>query len=332
MQELLQKAGSFSQWAEPNVLVPNGDDGAVRLIGRGVDSVVCSTDTIRPVTRDPVAFGWIAAMHAAADIDAMGGTLIDALPTLGWSRAGSIDEGAAILRGTIKALRMEYGVSIQGGHTIHSDEPFLGFAVTGVVDSSRLMRITNGRPGDDLVLAVKPIGTGIIIRDVLELGENAVGERTARDAIMHMEVPIRLAAQVAIEEGAKAATDVTGSGLIGTLGKLARASGCSAVLRAGSVPYVHGVLDLFDNSITSAGKRNLDESRAFTDWNEPVTPKAYQGLFTDPQTSGPLLIATRNGEGLVEALDLAEIAADVIGKLGDGEPGHIQVDSIGLAS
>ena len=98
----------------------------------------------------------------------------------------------------------------------------------------------------------------------------------------------RDAAVAAVAGGARAATDVTGFGLLGHLYKMMRASGVTAVLDAGAVPYLDGAREALRDGFVSGGtRRNLDWVRphlhAECDEDELL-------LLADAQTSGGLLV------------------------------------------
>ena len=58
---------------------------------------------------------------------------------------------------------------------------------------------------------------------------------------------------------AKAATDVTGFGLLGHLWKMMRASGVAAEIDAAAVPYIDGAREAARDGYVSGGtRRNLD--------------------------------------------------------------------------
>ena len=99
----------------------------------------------------------------------------------------------------------------------------------------------------------------------------------------------REASRAAVEAGVRAATDVTGFGLLGHLYKMARASGVTAVVDAAAVPYLDGARDsLAQGFVPGGSRRNLDWVRphldAHVDEDELV-------LLADAQTSGGLLVA-----------------------------------------
>ena len=65
----------------------------------------------------------------------------------------------------------------------------------------------------------------------------------------------RAASEAALAAGARAATDVTGYGLIGHLGNMLRASGVSARIASASVPVLEGVVELAEAGHVPGGTR-----------------------------------------------------------------------------
>ena len=75
------------------------------------------------------------------------------------------------------------------------------------------------------------------------------------------------AAAAIVQDQARAATDVTGFGLVGHLSKMMRASGVAATVDAGAVPLLPGVLDLAQRDVVAGGtKRNHASVTPTTDW------------------------------------------------------------------
>ena len=88
----------------------------------------------------------------------------------------------------------------------------------------------------------------------------------------------------------RVATDVTGFGLLGHLHKLARASGVTARVDAGAVPYLDGARDALAAGYVSGGtRRNLDWVRPHLD--AAGVDESELLLLADAQTSGGLLVA-----------------------------------------
>ena len=258
----------------------DGDDAAVVQIDEHT-AVVCTADFFAPVVDDAYDWGRIAAANALSDIYAMGGRPLVAVNLLCWPRALLPAELLTeVLRGGLDIAR-EAACAIGGGHSIDGPEPTYGMAVTGLVDPDLLLRNDAAVAGLPLTLT-KPLGVG-----VLNNRHRATGEVFAQ-AIASMTTLNRDAGQAAVAAGARAATDVTGFGLLGHLHKMMRASGVSAVLDAAAVPYLDGARDAVREGFVSGGtKRNLE-------WVTPHLASSVTNdellLLADAQTSGGLLV------------------------------------------
>ena len=58
-------------------------------------------------------------------------------------------------------IAQKANVIIAGGHTINDSEPKYGLAVIGNINPNNVMKVTNAKPNQDLIIT-KPIGNGII--------------------------------------------------------------------------------------------------------------------------------------------------------------------------
>ena len=267
---------------DPNVIVglDDGDDAsAIRV--RDDLAVISTADFFTPVVNDAYTWGKIAAVNALSDVFAMGGTPITAINLLGWPRdvlpAELIRE---VLRGGLDAAT-EAGITVTGGHSITAPEPIYGMAATGTARPDKLMRNDAAEPGLPITLT-KPIGSGL-----LNNRHKATGE-VFEEAVAVMTTLNRDASRAAVAAGVKAATDVTGFGLLGHLYKMARASGVDAVIDHTKVPLIAGALDALNEGFVSGGtRRNLD-------WVRPHLDSALEEndllLLADAQTSGGLLV------------------------------------------
>ena len=268
--------------SSPDLLVglDDGDDAAVVRIDDHT-AVVVTADFFTPVVDDPYDWGRIAAANALSDVYAMGGRPIVAVNLLGWPRdLLPMELLTEVLRGGLDIGR-EAGCHVAGGHSIDDPEPKYGMAVTGLVDPERLLRNDAAEAGLPITLT-KPLGVGM-----LNNRHKSTGEVFAH-AIASMTMLNRVAGQAAVQAGAKAATDVTGFGLLGHLYKMMRASGTTAVIDSAAVPYLDGARDALRNGFVSGGtKRNLD-------WVRPhltsAVPEDELLLLADAQTSGGLLV------------------------------------------
>ncbi|UZJ25767.1 selenide, water dikinase SelD [Rhodococcus antarcticus] len=258
----------------------DGDDAAVVTIRDGL-AVILTADFFTPVVDDPYDFGRIAAANALSDIYAMGGTPLVAVNLLCWPRdVLPMEMAAEVLRGGLDVANLA-GCHVAGGHSVDDPEPKYGMAVTGTGDPARLLRNDAGRAGLPISLT-KPLGTG-----VLNSRTKATGEVSAA-AVEAMTTLNAEASAAALAAGIRAATDVTGFGMLGHLYKLARASGVSAVVDAAAVPYLEGARAALAAGHVSGGtRRNLD-------WVRPHLCSSVGEdellLLADAQTSGGLLV------------------------------------------
>ncbi len=265
-------------------------------------------DFFTPVVDDPYGFGQIAAANALSDVYAMGGRPLTALSIAAFPEADFPPEwAAAIVRGGHDKLR-EAGCVLLGGHTLRDPEIKFGYAITGLVDPARILSNAGAAAGDVLVLT-KALGTGVIAT-ALKAG------KAPDDAVVasarSMTTLNRIAAATALRLGVRAATDVTGFGLIGHAWNIARESHVSLELRLTELPLLPGARELalaFQPGGLKANRRAYEakvEDRAEPD-------EALRALSFDPQTSGGLLLPVPP-EAVAALLDDLK-AARVIGRV-----------------
>jgi selenide,water dikinase len=262
----------------------DGDDAAVVSLGSGHGpngAVISTADFFTPVVDDAYDWGRIAAANALSDVYAMGGRPVVAINLVGWPRDVLPGELLTeVLRGGLDVAALA-GCPVGGGHSIDDPEPKYGMAVTGLADPDRLMRNDAAVAGLPLSLT-KPLGVGVLNNRHKSTGEvfpHAVESMAALNAG---------AAAAALAAGVRAATDVTGFGLLGHLHKLLRASGVAAVVDAAAVPYLEGARESLVAGYVSGGtRRNLD-------WVRPALEASVEEdellLLADAQTSGGLLV------------------------------------------
>ncbi|TVX80413.1 selenide, water dikinase SelD [Corynebacterium sp. NML180780] len=268
---------------DPSVIVglDDGDDAsAIRV--RDDLAVISTADFFTPVVDDAYTWGKIAAVNALSDVYAMGGTPITAINLLGWPRDVLPQELIReVLHGGLDGASAA-GISVTGGHSISAPEPIYGMSATGTIDPARLMRNDAAAPGLPITLT-KPIGSGL-----LNNRHKATGE-WFDEAVEVMTTLNRDASRAAVDAGVRAATDVTGFGLLGHLYKMARASGIDAVIDHTKVPLIDGARDtLAQGFIPGGSQRNLDWVRPHVDADGINEEELL--LLADAQTSGGLLV------------------------------------------
>ncbi|MGH3901834.1 MAG: MSMEG_0567/sll0787 family protein [Pseudonocardiaceae bacterium] len=198
-----------------------GDDGAPVP---GSD-LVAACDAILPamVERDPEWAGWCSVLVNVNDLAAMGAAPVGLLDALGARDASFASRVLAGLRRASQA----YDVPVLGGHTQLGVPAAL--AVTALGRATHPVRGGGGRPGHRIRLSV----------DITDLaGGWRSGYRGRQwDSTSHRRTSeLRaMVGSVAVARPA-AAKDVSMAGIAGTLGMLAEASGCRAVLDVAAVP------------------------------------------------------------------------------------------------
>ena len=273
------------QYDQVIVGLDDGDDAAaVRIGGPDGDTAVLSTaDLFTPVVDDAHDWGRIAAANALSDIYAMGGDPVVAINLVGWPREVLPYELLQeVLAGGL-AIAQEAGVPVIGGHSVDDPEPKYGMAVTGTARPDRLLRNDAAEAGLPITLT-KPLGVGLLNNRMKSTGEVSAA------AVEVMTTLNRDASKAALEAGARAATDVTGFGLLGHLYKMGRASGVGMILDRAAVPLVDGAAEALRDGFVSGGtRRNLEWVRHAVQAGPGIDEDDLL-LLADAQTSGGLLV------------------------------------------
>jgi selenide, water dikinase len=249
-------------------------------------ALVQTVDFFTPIVDDPFAYGQIAAANALSDVFAMGGRPITALNLMGFPQnLVSPRTIASILRGGLKKAH-EVGCAVIGGHSIRNLEPIYGLAVTGVVDLRNVLTNTNARIGDLLILT-KPIGTGIA---TTAIKRGLASRALEKKAVKLMSQTNSVGAELAERKLVRAATDITGFGLLGHLANLCRASKVSAEILPDRIPAIsEHIFDLIERDCIPGGTLdNLKAALRTTDFQS--TSPVQRTFLADAQTSGGLLL------------------------------------------
>jgi len=199
-----------------------GDDGAPVP---GSD-LVAACDAILPsmVERDPDWAGWCAVLVNANDLAAMGATPVGLLNAVAARDAGF----AARILGGLRRGCTAYGIPVLGGHT--------QLGVPAAVSATALGRTSHPVPGG----GGRP---GHRVRLTADLGGRwRPGYRGRQWDSTSGRSGAELRRLLSFVGAARpaAAKDVSMAGVAGTLGMLAEASGCGAVLDVARVPRPSG--------------------------------------------------------------------------------------------
>jgi len=275
------------------------DDAAVVRVPPG-KAMVHTVDFFRAFVDDPYVFGRVAANHALGDIFAMGASAqtATAIATVPSGLERKIEDTVRQMMTGAMEMLDDAGCALVGGHTGEGRELALGFAINGLIDDvggdsgggdggvgDGLMRKGGMRPGDVLLLT-KPLGTGTLFAAYPKL--DAKG-RWIDNALTWMMLSNRVAAEVLHAHGARAATDITGFGLLGHLVEMTRPSGVDAEIDLSALPILDGAEETVAAGVLSSLQpANVRLRRALRNQSAYVDHPRYPLLF-DPQTAGGLL-------------------------------------------
>lgn len=288
------------------------DVGAVRLgDGRvGLHTV----DFFPPVVDDAAAYGAVAAANSLSDIYAAGGEAKVVLNLAGFPEEWGDDILQPLFAAAVEKVQ-EAGALWVGGHSVRAAEPLFGFAVYGEVAEEDLVTNSGAKPGDLLFLS-KPLGSGCITTGVKREQTEAAEVEAAVAGMARLNLGTAKAMRAA---GVKAATDVTGFGLLGHAANIARASGVRMEIEAAALPLYPGAARLAQAGVFSGasarGARNLEAEVQVA----PGVDEWLAKLGFDAETSGGLLICVPKER--VAALHEAMPAGEELTAVGRVEAG-----------
>ncbi|CAN5440294.1 GNAT family N-acetyltransferase [soil metagenome] len=188
--------------------------------------LLAACDAIVPamVARDPWWAGWCSVLVNANDIAAMGAAPVGLLDAIGAPTASL----ASRVMGGLKAASEAWGVPVLGGHTTLGVPASLAVTMLGRTD--------------------RPVpGGGGSVGDAIEVAADLGGHWRAGHSGRQWDSTtsrsgeeLRALQQVVADRSPHAAKDISMTGLVGTVGMMAEASGCGAVLDLDAVPRPDG--------------------------------------------------------------------------------------------
>ena len=314
-EAIAQVVRGLPSFDDPNLIVGTegfSDAGVYRL--RDDLYIVQSLDFFPPLVDDPFEFGQIAAANSLSDVYTMG-----AQPTTALNIVGFPDDRldmsvlGEILRGGAERIQQS-GAVVAGGHTVRDVEIKYGLSVTGVVSPDNLLTNQRAQPGDLLVLT-KALGTGFVTT-AFKAGHCSPDVlATAVESMRQLNVAGR---DAALQVGASTATDITGFGLAGHAGEMARASNVTIALDISRLPALPGAEDLARRgNMTRASATNRSFAEPYMRI-EGQPDKTRLELVFDAQTSGGMLISvseSRSEELVRHVRDQGAEAACVVGEV-----------------
>ena len=274
-----------------------------------------TADFITPVIDDALTWGKVAATNAVSDVYAMGAKPLMAINLVGWnSEELPIELLSEVLEGANQVAE-EAGFVIAGGHTVEDPEPKFGLAIVGEVNPKNLLKNSEFRE-NDLVILTKKLGIGVITTAIKKQESTREATEAAITSMLRLNDQ---AAKIAIEVGATGATDVTGFGLLGHLGRAAQESKVNIEIDVSEVPLLPDARKLaLAGNLPGGSQRNLEwiEDRVDASSVEDIDVH----LLADAQTSGGLVFAVQPEKVETALKKLIETGHDaaVIGRMHSG--------------
>lgn len=275
-----------------------------------------TTDFFTPVVDDPYSFGAIAAANSLSDLYAMGATPFLALNVAALPADLDPDIVREIMRGGADKVK-EAGAVLAGGHSVQDREPKYGLVALGFVNPEAMFTKAAAQPGELLYLT-KPLGTGVTTTALIR--DQGASEHE-QEAVEWMTKLNSAAAVLAGTVGVRAATDVTGFGLLGHAVELAEASGVQVRIDYPAVPLFSGAKGYAEADTFPAGSRDNRAYFAPRVTFDPRLSQAERMLLFDAQTSGGLLLAVPP-EREAEFTQAAENEQLPIWRIGEVLPGE----------
>jgi len=217
-----------------------------------------------------------------------------------------------VLEGARFICRMA-GITLAGGHSIESTEPFFGLSVNGRVHRSHLKRNHTAKEGD-LLFLTKPLGVGMVLAAAKR---NVVQPSDLEIAVHQMMELNRIGEKFGRLEGVTAMTDVTGFGLMGHALEMCDDGRLTMEIDFENLPQLASNTSLISQSIyPDMTMKNYSALAAH------AAPLSMQQLMVlcDPQTSGGLLVAVNpqhleSYQAVVSDFGLQGIAGQCMGRM-----------------
>lgn len=307
----------FQQGDFPNLIagLDSPDDAAVyRLDDQRV--LIATNDFFTPVVDDPYDYGFIAATNSLSDVYAMGGKPLLALSIVALPMNLPMEMSTEIMRGLGEAVH-QAGSVIAGGHSVQDKEPKVGLCVIADGHPDTVMAKGGARVGDVLVLT-KPLGNGILAT----AGKKEKADPAhMQNAVSWMKRLNRSASEVAVSVGVRAATDITGFGLLGHSWEMASSAKVGFRFFVDKLPFLDGFHAYAGQGLVPGGaKANRSTYEPHVRYGPDVTEVEHL-LVSDPQTSGGLLLAVpaEKVSEFEKRMSEREEAYWVVGEVVEGE-------------
>lgn len=225
-----------------------------------------------------------------------------------------------MLEGGLSKIQ-EAGALVVGGHSVDDPEPKYGLAVLGITHPEKIITSKNAKPGDLLYLT-KPLGIGILATAFK--GRLFDEKSPLYDKMIAIMTELnKIPAEIMLEAGIKAATDITGFGLVGHALEMAQASQVRIRFFFHKIPFFKEALEFAKQGIIPEGDyENLNFCERLVKYDSSLKDP-QRIILVDAQTSGGFLIAcSKDKKALFErlAFERGFYSLYLVGEVEEGEP------------
>lgn len=262
-------------------------------IDLGGEICILSTDPITGAAKD---IGYLAVQINCNDIYSSGAEPMGVLLTVLLPPGSDEELLTEIMEGSLRAAE-ERNIEILGGHTEVTDavtKPLISAAVIGKTRNRKILATGGAKVGQDVVMTkwAGTEGTAILAKEWEEGLRAYLSEEELKNAQdMKNFLSVGDESLIAYEHGATAMHDATEGGILGAVWEVAECSGLGVDVFVENIPVKEETKKI-------CAAMRIDYLRLIS--------------------SGTMIIATDDGEMLVEKLQTAGIEAAVIGKLTEG--------------
>lgn len=230
---------------DPAGLLGIGDDAAAwaSLPGITLATADCLVEGVHFTLASTswLDLGWKALASNLSDIAAMGGRAAYALVTLGLPPDTEVEDVVAFYRG-MNELARQYGVTVAGGDTSHSDTLFFSLTVIGQAQA-HIMERSRAVPGQKIAVT-GCLGAAAAGWKLLQAKRQGEAEAQALVKAFLKPTPRLLEGQCLLEAGVRAAIDIS-DGLEADLTHICQCSRVGASVRLADIPVHPSARALF---------------------------------------------------------------------------------------
>ena len=286
----------------PEVIVgPGIGEDCAALCLADDEELVVSTD---PITGTSTDIGNLAINVTVNDLASAGAEPIGVMVTLLLTPRTREAKLKKIME-QIDSACNEYNLQVIGGHTEVTDavnKPVISITGLGKVKKGKMISTGGAKPGMDIVVSkwIGLEGTSIIAKDYAkQLQTKLPSTLIEKAAGFDTYLSVLKEAMIAVDHGVAAMHDITEGGIFGAIWEMGKASGCGMDIDIKKIPIKQETIEICE----------------FYDINP------YELI-----SSGSMLMAVADGNGLVKALTDAGINAAVIGKATEGNDRVLHYD------